>query len=80
MKRIVGENEDFKIRDLFEGMKKGDEILIPFEMKRHNTIKTTSFMLNRRLRDKGVLKSESDLKYRVLKKTNPGYTTIYCLK
>lgn len=80
MKRIVGENEDFKITDLLEAMKKGDEILIPFEEKRHHTIKTISFNMNRRLRDKRVLKSEGDLKYRVLKKTNPGYTTIYCLK
>ena len=59
-------DENYTHTGLFERMRKGDVFLVPYEEGRHNGIKQEA--------------ARTDIKYRVSKTENEGYTTIACIK
>lgn len=73
-------DENYTHTGLFERMRKGDVFLVPYEEGRHNGIKQEAARQNAKLRLTGKLKGKTDIKYRVSKTENEGYTTIACIK
>ena len=75
MRKTIEIDENFKPIHVLEDMRKGDELMIPYERKRMNAIKMAVARKNRdyRLMNR---KSMIDIAYRVSKVANEGYITV----
>lgn len=75
MRKTIEIDENFKPVNILDDMKKGDEVMIPYELNRMNAIKTAAARKNRdyRLMNR---KSMIDIAYRVSKVANEGYITV----
>ena len=75
MRKTIEIDENFKPIHVLEDMRKGDEVMIPYERKRMNAIKMA---VGRKNRDYRLMnrKSVIDIAYRVSKVANEGYITV----
>ena len=75
MRKTIEIDENFKPIHVLEDMRKGDEVMIPYEPNRLNAIKMAAARKNRyyRLINR---KSAIDIVYRVSKVANEGYITV----
>lgn len=75
MRKTIEIDENFKPVNILDDMKKGDEVMIPYERKRMNAIKMA---VSRKNRDYRLMnrKSMIDIAYRVSKVANEGYITV----
>ena len=75
MRKTIEIDENFKPVNILDDMKKGDEVMIPYELNRMNAIKMAAARKNRdyRLMNR---KSMIDKVYRVSKVANEGYITV----
>lgn len=75
MKKIIEIDENFRPVDLLNDMKKGEEVMIPYEPNRFSSIRQAASRKNRdyRLMNR---KSVIDKPYRVSKVANGGYITV----
>ena len=75
MRKTIEIDENFKPVNILDDMKKGDEVMIPYELNRLNAIKMAAARKNRdyRLINR---KSAIDKVYRVSKVANEGYITV----
>lgn len=75
MRKTIEIDENFKPVNILDDMKKGDEVMIPYELNRMNAIKMAAARKNRdyRLMNR---KSMIDIAYRVSKVANEGYITV----
>lgn len=75
MKKIIEIDDNFKPADILTEMKKGDEVMIPYEPNRFSSIRQAASRKNRdyRLMNR---KSVIDKPYRVSKVANGGYITV----
>ena len=75
MRKIIEIDDNFKPAEVLTDMKKGDELMIPYEKNRMSAIKMAASRKNRdyRLMNR---KSVIDKPYRVSKVANEGYITV----
>ena len=75
MRKTIEVDENVKPVNILDDMKKGDEVMIPYELNRMNAIKMAAARKNRdyRLMNR---KSMIDIAYRVSKVANEGYITV----
>lgn len=80
MEKEIVINESYQTTKLFDSMKIGDIIKVPFDRSRHSGIKTEAARRNRDARLTKELRGRLDIKYRVSEIEHPGFTSIIRLK
>lgn len=73
-------NEGFQPTKVFDGLRVGDMIKIPYDKGRHASIRSIASRKNRDERLMKNLKGKMDRMYAVSKEEFPGYTTILKIK
>ena len=80
MIREIKIDESYQTTKVFDSMKVGDMVKIPYDKKRHIGIKSEQVRRNRDARLLKKLNGKMDIMYRVSEKEYPGFTTIMRVK
>lgn len=80
MIREIAVDEHYTHVGVFDQMKRGDVVKVPYEKKRYSAIRAEKSRRNREARLTGELMNNMDLKFRVSATENPGYITIFRIK
>lgn len=80
MEKEIVIDKSYQTTKLFDSMKVGDILKIPFDKRRHSGIKTEAARRNRDARLTKELKGRLDIRYRVSEIEHPGFTSIMRVK
>lgn len=80
MVREITIDENYSHVGVFNSMKKGDIVKVPFDKARYSAIRTEASRRNYIDRATGKLKNLLEASYRVSVRENPGYITIMKMK
>ena len=80
MIREIKIDENYQTVRVFDSMKVGDIVKVPYSESRHHGIKTEQTRRNNKARLVKKSKSKMDIMFRVSKVEYPGYSTIMRVK
>ncbi|WP_071146718.1 hypothetical protein [Bacteroides ihuae] len=80
MEKVIEITDEYTTVGIFNQMRVGDLLKVPYDDSRYSGIKSEAARRNRDARLKKELKNKLDIKYRVSRVEHPGYISIIKLK
>lgn len=80
MEKEIVIDENYRTTKVFDEMRAGDVVKVPYSDSRHSGIKNEAARRNKVARLTKKLKGKIDLMYRVSKEEHPGFSSIIRLK
>ena len=80
MEKEIVIDENYRTTKVFDEMRVGDVVKVPYSDSRHSGIKSEAARRNKVARLTKKMKGKIDLMYRVSKEEHPGFSSIIRLK